>query len=361
MGGHGVGHKNVADTLARQRQRLRPGVAHHSVLVDSGHPRHLDVSVGNLTVGLVGNEVDRAAVGFAGTAQDVGNTLEHLAGIDGTRGVVGRVDDDRTRLGADAAGKVGEVGVHGVLARRRQHAGAAGVLDPHAVLGEEGGDDHDLVARLGKGADAGIECGGRTHGHVEHAGVVLSAEALVQAVRNGRARGDVALGRSVAVQLDGGRVEGLDERLLHLGGSRNGGVADGEVEHLVGTDLRLAGQAVGEQLTDCRTLGAQLIVRGIAALRHGNSFACRGALPLVRHTGVHRKPSRRSASEMRAIIVRLETTRVHSPLSDKKAPPTCIEGAGENLVAERRVLNRQRAYFVGWKSSPAVVARPARP
>lgn len=27
----------------------------------------------------------------------------------------------------------------------------------------------------------------------------------------------------------------------------------------------------------------------------------------------------------------------------------------------RRVLNRWRAYFVGWKSSPAVVARPAKP
>ena len=63
---------------------------------------------------------------------------------------------------------------------------------------------------------------------------------------------------------------------------------------------------------------------------------------------------------MRAIIVRPNTLRVHSPLSDKKAPPTCIEGA-EKLVAEHRVLNRQHAYFVGWKSSPAVVARPARP
>ncbi len=258
---HLVGNQHVADAVARKRKRLRPGVAHQGVVVDGRHPRNLG-TVDKLAVRLVGDKVQRAAQLFALLMQQGGKAFQRFARVHHAHRVVGRVDDDGARALVDGGAQGLEVDLEVVFAGGHFHALAAVGLDPNAVLGEVRRDDDDLVARVQQhGLDAAGKAGSSARGEIEVLCGVVGAEAAVQVLGDGRFGGVEAGCLGVGMQFGRRHLGKLADNLCHLCRSRNAGIADAEIEHLVFTDLGLTLKTVGEQLANSR--------RGVAQAVHG--------------------------------------------------------------------------------------------
>ena len=93
-----VRHIYIADTLARQTQRLRPGIADDGVFVDVRDERHLYAVKHELAVRLVGDQIDRVTELFAHSPERRGERFERFLPINDARGIVRRIDDDRLRM-----------------------------------------------------------------------------------------------------------------------------------------------------------------------------------------------------------------------------------------------------------------------
>ena len=102
--------------------------------------------------------------------------------------------------------------------------------------------------------------GGSPHSDVQVVSGHPGLEPAVQVSGQQGAGPGIPLGAGVAVE--GGGVlclEQADGRLVDLGGWGNGGVADGEVEHILPAHLGGALIPVFKQLPDHRAGGAQLL------------------------------------------------------------------------------------------------------
>ena len=152
------------------------------------------------------------------------------------------------------------VDLEGAWVRLDHLHGAAGPLDEHLVLGEVRGDDEELISRAGQAVEHAAQGRGSPHGDVQVVGGHPGLESLIEVGSQQRPGGGVTLSAGVAVE--GGGVLGLeqaDSRLVDLGGWGDGGVADGEVEHILPAHLGGALVAVFKQLPDHRAGGAQLL------------------------------------------------------------------------------------------------------
>ena len=139
----GAGEHDPACPIATDAVRLREPVERQAEQV-GGKRRDVDVLsvvVEDLVVDLVGEDEQRVASG------NVDELLEHLARVDGSRGVVGIDDDDRLGAVGDLRLDVGDVGVPVVvLVAAIVHGRAAGEGRhgrPEGIVGR--GDQH-LVA-----------------------------------------------------------------------------------------------------------------------------------------------------------------------------------------------------------------------
>ena len=86
-----------------------------------------------------------AVFGGLGT-QQVGERLEVLVVVDRAHGVVGRVDDDRGRLGSDGGGDGIDVEHEVACACGHLDGHRAGIARPGLVLGEVRRDGDELLA-----------------------------------------------------------------------------------------------------------------------------------------------------------------------------------------------------------------------
>ena len=96
------------------------------------------------------------------------------------------------------------------------------------------------------------------------------AVALGQIRRNDLLHLGQARRRRIGVQSHRIHIQKLQHGFTHQAGCRHRGVADREVEHVLGTDLGLAGHPVGEQLANSARLVAQPVH---LLVDHGSPFA----------------------------------------------------------------------------------------
>lgn len=89
---------DIADALARKRERLREGIAEDGVLIHIHGIGHL-LAVGELAVGLVGDEEDRPILTLF--FEQPSERRELFFVIHDARGVVGRIDEDALRMFVD--------------------------------------------------------------------------------------------------------------------------------------------------------------------------------------------------------------------------------------------------------------------
>ena len=192
-------------------------------------------------------------------AEQVGHGGEGLGGVDGAGGVVGGVDHQGLGLGPDGGLQGLHVGLEGVVVRGDHHGDAAVPTDEDVVLGEVGGHEDELIPGAGQGPEAAAQAGGGAHGDVEVAGAVGHAEAAGEGGGQGLPDGQVALGGGVGV--DGVPLRAVQDGadgVVHLGRWGDAGVAQREVQHVLGAHFLGAEQAVLPDLTHDVPAAAQL-------------------------------------------------------------------------------------------------------
>ena len=252
---------HIADALAGQGQGLGVGVADDGVAVQAGDKGHGDIAVHQLAVGLVGDNIDRVAVFGALALQQDGQTPQSLLGVHHTGGIVGGIDDDGLGMGRDAL-------LHGVQMDLERlgiggdhHQLAAVGSDEGTVLGEKRSHGHDLgITVQNESLDDGDQGRRRAAGEEQLTGLHIQAEAVGEVLGHGGAGILEAVGHGVAVEPD--RVRGVHnsmDGLIDLFGGRDAGIAQGIVKDLIRAHLGGLLQTIGEQLTDDRRGGAQLI------------------------------------------------------------------------------------------------------
>ena len=141
------------------------------------------------------------------------------------------------------------------------HQLAAVGSDEGTVLGEKRSHDHDLgITVQNESLDDGDQGRRRAAGEEQLTGLHIQAEAVGEVLGHGGAGILEAVGHGVAVEPD--RVRGVHngmDGLIDLFGGRDAGIAQGIVKDLIRAHLGGLLQTIGEQLTDDRRGGAQLI------------------------------------------------------------------------------------------------------
>ena len=189
--------------------------------------------------------------------EHVAELLQQLGGVDDAGGVVRVVEDYRLRLRRHGLGYGLDVGHEALgLARGHDDDNAAGRGDVVVILKEVGADADDLVAGVQKRGHGDAEAARRADGHDDVVLGVVRAEALVEGVRDGLAHLGIAGVGRVAVDVHGVLVrDDVDNGVLDGLGRREVGVADREVEDV---------------------LGAELLGEALAFLKHGADGAAAG-------------------------------------------------------------------------------------
>ena len=221
------------------------------MLVDRGHPRHLG-TVHDLAVRLIRDEHNRI-LGIAlsvGLAQNIGQSRQRVACIYGTGRIVGRVDDDGSRLIGNRLEHVVHAQLERVFIGRRLDTRAAGLLNPHAILRKVRGDNNNLVARIRNGVERTGERSRCAHGHKDILALIARAKAAVERFGNGCSTLRQARCGGVAVQLVTRQLQGLLNGLRHGSGRRNARVAQRKIEYVLRTDLCLALKTIAKDLAD---------------------------------------------------------------------------------------------------------------
>ena len=98
IGGAAAADGQVAHPLAGDGQGLGVGVADQGIVVEVHQVGDLHAVVGQLPVGLVGEQEDGMAELLLGGLHGVGQTLDGLPGVDDAGGVVGGVEDHHPGL-----------------------------------------------------------------------------------------------------------------------------------------------------------------------------------------------------------------------------------------------------------------------
>lgn len=236
---------------------LAERIAVDGVLVDGGDERHLFAVVGQLAVGLVGDDVDAVAVFGRFFLQQLRQLRDAPAGEDDAGGVVRGVQEDDGGLLADGSGEGVQIDLEILRARGHGRERAARGLGVELVLREIWAERQHLVAGREQRIGQHRQRRGCAGGHVHILRAVADAERLLEIRRHLRADGRKARRGRIGVQLLGrdGLQQALD-RLPDAGRRRDGRVADGKVEHVFRADDGGALLAVGGEIPDDAALAA---------------------------------------------------------------------------------------------------------
>ena len=229
---------HVADALARQAQRLRPGVAGQRVVVELGRIRLRAAVEHDLAVGLVADQEDVVTVFSLLRPQDTREPVERFGRIHRAGGIVRRVDEHDRHLGVQRRLERREVDLETLDVGGHDGQPCARAFDIRMVFGEVWREREHFVAGLGDGPQRVGERTGGTRRREDVAGRVIHAETPVEAFGDGAARLRVAQRRAVSVERD--RIGGLvhvDHRLGEAGRARHARVAQRIVEHVVVSDF----------------------------------------------------------------------------------------------------------------------------
>ena len=255
---HLIRHTYIADTLTGQGQGLGVGVADDGVGVDGGDKGHLYTVVHQLPVRLVSDDVNGMAVLRALPGQQGSHLFQGFPGIHYTGGVVGRVDDDGLGVGRQLRLQGLQGDLEGLRIRRDHAERGAATLHKGAVFREEGGDGQDLGIFHRQRPDHGQQGGSRAAGEENVLSPDRRAKAAVQVLRHGLSGLHAAGGRRVAVDCQAIHIpDNGDKGLFHLGGSRDGGIAQRIIIYILAAHHSRLPQAIFKQLPDTGAGGPQ--------------------------------------------------------------------------------------------------------
>ena len=255
-----IRHDDVADTLARQGERLAVGVADQRVLViprDVGNGIALEA---DFTVRLIGDQEDWMAELLLLRAQDVSQLLDRRLGIHRAARIVRRVHDDGLRMARDELLEGVKVYLPILGAGRYDDELAADRLHKAAVLGEERRKGDVLIALLAQCLEADRDGGSRAGCHEDIPACIVHAEALVDALSHGLTH--LRRTRCHRIAMHSTRLPGRQDiqcGLLDEFRRRHVRIAEAEVKDLILTHFRGPLAAKLENRADRRLLRAQLI------------------------------------------------------------------------------------------------------
>ena len=194
--------------------------------------------------------------------QQGSQTLQSLLGIHNAGGVVGGVDNDRLSMLGNTLLNSVQMNLESLGISGHHHQLAAVGRYEGAILGEEGGDRHNLgIGIHEQGLDDGDQSGSGAAGEEQLAGLYLQTEARSQILGNGGTGLLKAGCHGIAMQLDGIRlVHDFLDGLVDLLGGGNAGIAQRIVINLLRADNLSLFQTIGEQLTDDGGGGTQIVV-----------------------------------------------------------------------------------------------------
>ena len=146
-------NRQIADALAGDRHRLRPAPGDHRAVEDAhrfGRDRTIERE---RPVRLIADDQHRVR-------QDMVHCAEHGVTVNHSRWVIGGIQDQGAGARRECGGNARRVGLEVIAGFHRDNAPAV-IFDIEAILGEVGGQDHDLVAGVEDGFEDDIDgCGG---------------------------------------------------------------------------------------------------------------------------------------------------------------------------------------------------------
>ena len=229
-----VGDHDIADALAGQAQRLRPGVAHDGVPVDVGDERHLDAVVHQLPVGLVRDYVDGMAVFCGGVFKYSCNLGQRFRTENYARRVVGRIYYDCLSVLVYCRSERVKVYLEGGHIHADSYEFAAHGFGERFIFGEIWSDGYDLTAFASERLQRGHQRRGGSTSEEEVCRAYTFAKALSEIPGHGLAYGVVSRPACVAVYLDAAlSVKHMVDGLIHLFRRRYGRVAQTVVEDVL--------------------------------------------------------------------------------------------------------------------------------
>ena len=248
---HAVGDADVADTLAGHGQRLGVRIADDGIAVDAGDIRDFGIVIDQLTIGLVGNDVDRVAVLGLLFAQQGRQRLKLRARDNDAGGVIRGVQNEQRGLFRHCGRERLQIERKRVRPARHDAHAAARRLGIDGVLREVRREHDGLIPRTHERTREDRQRARRAVGHVNVLRAVSLAERPCQIGRDLFAHGRHARRGRVGVQLRGrnGAQQPLDGR-VHTVRRVDARVADGKVIDVFGADLSRAALAVGRDLAD---------------------------------------------------------------------------------------------------------------
>ena len=248
---HGRVQGEKAHALTGQGQRLAVGIAVDRVRVNCWQERHLHPAIDQLTVRLVGDDVDRVAVLGLLFAQQGRQRLKLRARDNDAGGVIRGVQNEQRGLFRHCGRERLQIERKRVRPARHDAHAAARRLGIDGVLREVRCEHDGLIPRAHERTREDRQRTRRAVGHVNVLRAVRLAEGVRQIGRDLFAHGRHARRGRVGVQLRGrhGAQQALDGR-VHAVRRVDARIADGEVIDVFGADLGRAALAVGRDLAD---------------------------------------------------------------------------------------------------------------
>ena len=224
----------VADPLAGKGQVLGVGGDDDRVFDAAEDAGDLLAVVGDAGVGFVG-ENDQGAFQFLLFARQQGAEGPEVGfGVDDPGGIVRVVDDDRPGVGADGGFDSRKVELEGLAVGPDFLGDAAMVVDVEFIFDEIGRENNDFFAGVEDGLEHHVEGAAGPAGHDDLAGLDRLRRFFTEHIGHGGAGFLVAGVVHVAVHAGQWMLRQFEKFAAEGLGWFHRGIADGEVEHILG-------------------------------------------------------------------------------------------------------------------------------
>ena len=183
--------------------------------------------------------------------------LQGLTGVDSAGRIVRRVQNDAHGLFRQHFLHSLQLDLEAGNIRRNYLEGSAHTLGKGLVLREIGSHSQNFAAGNGDGPQHSHQLRRSATADEQILRTDTGMVAVVQIVGNGLTGGKITDGRGVAVDGKGtGVIQNVTDGLIHLLGSRDGGVAQTVVKDIFPTHDGSAGAAVFKKIPDAGSVGA---------------------------------------------------------------------------------------------------------
>ena len=177
-------NRHIADPLSGDRQGLAEGIAGNGVFVILCHIGGVHPVKHNLPVGLVGNQVDFMAVRFLLLLQNGGQLPDGFCGINGSRRIVGRIDQHRRHILRHHVGKFVKIHLKAGQIRRNHFQAGSGQIHIEPVFREKRGEGENGVPRHRHRPEGMGQSRSRAAGHENVFLFVGHTESAIQGIRH---------------------------------------------------------------------------------------------------------------------------------------------------------------------------------